>query len=293
MTARIIDGKLIAQKLREELAEKVKHLKHRYMVTPGLAVLLVGNNPASEVYVNNKIKACQEVGINSFEYRLPHDALQKHIIAKIEHLNNDPKVHGVLIQLPLPEHVDTEEVMEALSPEKDVDGFHVNNLGKLMTGQKDGFVACTPLGCLHLIKQVLPQLSGKKAVVIGRSNIVGKPMAQLLLQENCTVTMVHSKTRDITRETKEADILVAAIGSPLLVDRHWVKEGAVVIDVGINRVESEGRQILVGDVAFRDVRNIVSAITPVPGGVGPMTIAYLLANTFKAACIQRRIKEFL
>ncbi len=287
----IIDGKLFAENLRKRIATQVNILKEKHRITPGLAVVLVGADPASQVYVRNKGKQTKEVGMNSFEFALPADIGQKQLLARIEQLNKDPKVHGILVQLPLPADIDEVTVINAILPEKDVDGFHPVNIGRLVTGQNNGTVPCTPLGCLMLIQDVLGNdLSGKKAVVIGRSNIVGKPMAQLLLNASCTVTVVHSKTKNIKEECRNADILVAAVGRPEMVRADWVKPGAVVIDVGINRLTSlEGKDRLVGDVAFEEVKNVASAITPVPGGVGPMTIACLLQNTLKATCIQKNI----
>ncbi len=288
--ARLIDGKEEAGKLRATLAEQVKLLKSRHNITPGLAVILVGDDPASAIYVANKGKQTAEVGMNSFEYRMAADTPQKSLLAKIDSLNNDPKIHGILVQLPLPSHIDEKAVISAINPGKDVDGFHVANVGRLSTGL-DGLTPCTPSGCLILLKSVLGNdLSGKKAIVIGRSNIVGKPMANLLLNESCTVTIVHSKTKDLVAECRQADIIVAAVGRPELVRGDWVKPGAVVIDVGINRVTTpEGKTKLLGDVAFEEVAQVAGAITPVPGGVGPMTIACLLQNTLKAACKLRNV----
>lgn len=289
-SAAIIDGKLFAENLRNRIAGQVKILQEKHRITPGLAVVLVGEDPASQVYVRNKAKQTKEVGMNSFEFVLPIDIGQKQLLARIEQLNKDPKVHGILVQLPLPADIDEVTVINAILPEKDVDGFHPVNIGRLVTGQSNGTVPCTPLGCLMLIKDTLGDLTGKKAVVIGRSNIVGKPMAQLLLNESCTVTIVHSKTKNIKEECRSADIIVAAVGRPEMVKADWVKPGAVVIDVGINRISTDdGKSKLVGDVAFEDVKNVASAITPVPGGVGPMTIACLLQNTLKATCLQKTI----
>jgi len=288
----IIDGTSIAIALRDKIVEKVKSLKMKHNLTPGLAAVLVGDDPASEIYVRKKLKACQEVGIHSFEYRMPHDTLQKHLINKIEHLNNDPKVHGILVQLPLPKHIDEATIINVIAPNKDVDGFNVANIGKLVAGQSNGFVPCTPLGCLKLIKTITTDLTGLKVVVIGKSNIVGKPIASLLLREECTVTIVHSNTQNIMDETKTADILVTATGSPGLVKRQWVKPGAIVIDVGITRViQPDGSYKIVGDVDFEDVKDIVGYITPVPGGVGPMTITCLLENTIRAACKSKHLNE--
>ena len=271
----IIDGKQIAKDLRAELAERVKALD----ITPGLAVVLVGNDPASDVYVRNKVRSTKEVGMNSFEYRMDESTSEEELLAKIDELNNRDDVHGILVQSPVPDHIDYEKIVEAIDIRKDVDGFHDESIGRLANG-REGFVACTPLGCLKLLKTVMPDLSGKKAVIIGRSTIVGKPMALLLINESCTVTVCHSRTQNIEEECRNADILVAAVGRAKLVKKDWVKPGAVVIDVGINRGE-DGK--LVGDVDFDDVKDTASAITPVPGGVGPMTIACLLHNTVKAA----------
>lgn len=286
----VIDGKAIAADLRSKVALEVGAIKKSHQVTPGLAVVLVGNDPASEVYVASKGKMCREVGMESFDYRLPVTTTQAELLKKIEELNQDDRVDGILVQLPLPRHINESAVINAIDPAKDVDGFHVINAGKLATGQ-DGMVPCTPLGCIILIKSVLgDNLSGKNAVVIGRSNIVGKPIAQLLLRENCTVTVTHSHTKKLPQICQRADIVVAAIGKPEMVKSEWVKGHSVVIDVGINRVTlSDGSQRLVGDVAFAEAAQNAKAITPVPGGVGPMTIACLLANTLKAACMRRNI----
>jgi len=279
MAASRIDGKAFAASLRAQVAEGVATVKQRGL-TPGLAVVLVGDDAASHVYVNSKKKACAEAGIASFETLLPANVSQEALLAEITRLNNDAAVHGILVQLPLPHHTDAQAIINAIDPAKDVDGFHVVNAGKLAVGQ-DGLVPCTPLGCLLLLRDQLGRLAGKHAVIIGRSNIVGKPMAQLLLRESCTVTVCHSKTVDLAAETRRADILVAAIGQPNFVKGDWVKPGATVIDVGINRL-SDGK--LVGDVDFTPVSEVAGAITPVPGGVGPMTIACLLRNTLQAAC---------
>lgn len=289
--ARLIDGKAFAENLRNKIATQVEVLKSKHHITPGLAVVLVGNDPASQVYVRNKGKQTKEVGMNSFEYILPEDTTQKQLIAKVESLNKDSKVHGILVQLPLPKHIDETSIINAIVPEKDVDGFHPVNVGKVTTGQKDAMVSCTPLGCILLINDVLGNdLSGKKALVIGRSNIVGKPVANLLIQQNATVTIAHSRTSNLKEECKQADIIVAAVGKPLLVKGDWIKPGAVIIDVGINRTtQGDGSTKLVGDVDFESAKTIASAITPVPGGVGPMTIACLLQNTLKATCQQKQI----
>lgn len=289
-SAKVIDGKAFAESLRRDVAAQVAVLKEKYHVTPGLAVVLVGSDPASQVYVRNKAKQTKEAGMNSFEYVLPEDTTQKQLLAKVESLNKDSKVHGILVQLPLPKHIDENAVINAVLPEKDVDGFHPVNVGKLATGQEDGLIPCTPMGCVMLIKKALgADLSGKKALVIGRSNIVGKPVASLLVQRNATVTIAHSRTKDLMAECKQADIVVAAVGKPEMVKGSWLKPGAVVIDVGINRITVGNATKLVGDVEFASASAVASAITPVPGGVGPMTIACLLANTLKATCQQRNI----
>jgi len=284
---KIIDGKAFAEKVRGDVARDVAALKANHSVTPGLAVVLVGEDPASQVYVRNKGKQTVEAGMNSFEHKLPDTTTQSELLAVVEKLNNDPTVHGILVQLPLPKQIDEAAVINTIAPAKDVDGFHVINAGLLATGG-DAMVPCTPLGCLMMLKDTLGSLSGLNAVVIGRSNIVGKPMAQLLLAESCTVTIAHSRTRDIEDVCARADILVAAVGRPEMVKASWIKEGAAVIDVGINRVDApekgEGKTKLVGDVDFADAQGKAGAITPVPGGVGPMTIACLLRNTVTAAC---------
>lgn len=280
---KIIDGKKFAENLRTDIAGRVAKLKAEKGIVAGLAVVLVGNNPASEVYVRNKGKQTKEVGMESFEFQLPETTSEAELLAKINELNNNKKVHGILVQLPLPKHINEDAIINAISPTKDVDGFHILNAGKLATGQ-EGFVPCTPLGCLMLLKDTIGDLSGKHAVVIGRSNIVGKPMASLLLKESCTVTIAHSKTVNLPELLKLADIVVAAVGRPNMVKGEWLKDGAVVIDVGINRVEVEdGKTKLVGDVDFASCQGIASAITPVPGGVGPMTIACLLENSYRAS----------
>lgn len=287
MASTLIDGKAFAEKLRLRVAEGVATLKAASGVKPGLAVVLVGADPASEIYVRNKGKMTVEVGMESIEHKLPADTSEEALLALVDLLNADSDIHGILVQLPLPGHIDETKVINRIAPEKDVDGFHILNAGKLATGQKDGLVPCTPLGCLLLLKEYAGDLSGKHAVVLGRSNIVGKPMASLLLGESCTVTIAHSRTKDLAALCRTADILVAAVGKPELVKADWVKPGAAVIDVGINRLppqpgEEKGR--VVGDVAFSEVAQVAGAITPVPGGVGPMTIAMLLYNTLKAAC---------
>lgn len=272
----IINGKAMAAKVREEIAKDVSALPYQ----PGLAVILVGDDPASHVYVRNKIKACEKVGIRSIEKRLPADATNEDIAGVIEPLNNDPEVDGILLQLPLPKHLDSDMLVQMIAPEKDVDGLNFVNVGALVAGRDNGLIPCTPQGSMILIKSVKENLSGMNAVVIGRSLLFGKPMAHLLLQENCTVTMAHSRTRDLEAVCKQADILVAAVGVEKLVKGDWVKPDAVIIDVGINRMEN-GK--LCGDVDFDAAKDVASAITPVPGGVGPMTITCLLANTVKAA----------
>lgn len=282
----IIDGKGFAAGVRGKVAQAVEMLKTQHQLTPGLAVVLVGEDPASQVYVRNKKKMTLEVGMNSFDHVLPADTTQEALLKLVEQLNQDASVHGILVQLPLPSHMDEQAVINAIDPAKDVDGFNVVNTGKLATNQSDALISCTPLGCLMLIQDVLGEdLSGKHAVVMGRSNIVGKPMAQLLLNHNATVTVCHSRTAHIETLCAQADILVAAVGRAQMVKADWVKDGAVVIDVGINRVEQpDGKAKLIGDVAFDEVAAKASAITPVPGGVGPMTIACLLRNTLQAAC---------
>lgn len=289
--AKIIDGKAFAAGLRERVAKEVEKLKSEQGITPGLAVVLVGEDPASQVYVRNKGKQTVEAGMNSFEFKMSADTSQDELLAKVEELNSDPKVHGILVQLPLPKQIDEQAVLAAINPDKDVDGFHVVNVGRLATGSGKGLVPCTPLGCTMLLKDHFGgSLSGKKAVVIGRSNIVGKPMFNLLLQESCTVTVAHSRTQDLPEEVAQADIVIAAVGRPEMVKGEWLKDGAVVIDVGINRIEKpDGGTRLVGDVDFDSAKERASAITPVPGGVGPMTIACLLANTLTAACQQNNL----
>ncbi len=291
MTASIIDGKAFAANLKEEIARKVRILKELHGLIPGLAVVLVGEDPASQVYVRNKNKSTIAAGMNSFEYLMKDDVSEADLITKVKELNDDPAVHGILVQLPLPKHINEAAVIETIAPEKDVDGFHVINSGLLATGG-DGMVPCTPLGCIMMLKDQLGSLSGLDAVVVGRSNIVGKPMAQLLLNESCTVTIAHSRTRNLAEVVGRSDIVVAAVGVPELVKGDWIKEGATVIDVGINRIEKDdGKTKLVGDVEFDSAVLRAGAITPVPGGVGPMTIAVLLKNTVTAACRQAGIDE--
>jgi methylenetetrahydrofolate dehydrogenase (NADP+)/methenyltetrahydrofolate cyclohydrolase len=288
MTARIIDGKAIAADLREKVAGEVARLKRDHNLQPGLAVVLVGNNPASEVYVRSKGKQTTEAGMNSFEHKLPDSASEAEVLALVAKLNADPAVHGILVQLPLPEQIDAQKVLNTIDPAKDVDGFHPINAGRLATGLP-ALTACTPLGCVMLAKAVLPNLSGLDAVVVGRSNIVGKPVAQLLLNENCTVTIAHSRTKDLPGVVRRADLVIAAVGRPEMIRGDWIKPGATVIDVGINRVPGKeaGKTRLVGDVAYDEAAQVAGAITPVPGGVGPMTIACLLVNTVRAACAIR------
>ncbi len=286
----LIDGKAFAENLRKRIAADVTRLKSDHGFTPGLAVVLVGEDPASRVYVKNKAAQTVEVGMASFEHKLPPTTGQAELLALVKTLNDDPAVNGILVQLPLPKQIDPQAVLDAIDPAKDVDGFHVVNAGRLATGG-EALVPCTPLGCLLLLKDRLGDLSGKRAVVVGRSNIVGKPMAQLLLGESCTVTIAHSRTRDLPGECRRAEILVAAVGKPEMVKGDWVAPGATVIDVGINRIQMpDGKGRLVGDVAFAEAAKHAGAITPVPGGVGPMTIACLLKNTVTAGCRQRGIK---
>ena len=277
MSAKILDGKTMSAELKEQIAARTEQLKARGIV-PGLAVILVGDNPASEIYVRNKQNGCQEVGFYSETIRMDRETTQQELESTIDRLNGDPKIHGILVQLPLPAHLDEQKALMKILPEKDVDGFHLINAGHLMTGT-EGVIACTPKGALHMIKSTGLDLTGKEAVVIGRSNIVGKPMAMLLLQENCTVTMCHSRTRNLKEHTRNADILVVAVGKAGMVTADMVKPGAVVIDVGINRVDGKVR----GDVDFDSVSEVAGWITPVPGGVGRMTIAMLLSNTADAA----------
>jgi len=293
MTAKIIDGKAFAANVRGRVAEQVAAMKAAHGITPGLAVVLVGEDPASQVYVRSKGKQTVEAGMNSFEHKLAADTPEAELLALIDSLNGDPAVNGILVQLPLPGHIDEEKVLAAVDPAKDVDGFHISNVGLLATGQK-AMVPCTPLGCLMLLRDELGDLSGKNAVVIGRSNIVGKPMAQLLLRDSCTVTVAHSRTQDLPGVVRRADIVVAAVGRPEMVKGDWLKPGATVIDVGINRLPPEeegGKGRLVGDVDFASAAEVAGAITPVPGGVGPMTIACLLANTLTATCRANGLDE--
>jgi methylenetetrahydrofolate dehydrogenase (NADP+) / methenyltetrahydrofolate cyclohydrolase len=290
MHPRVIDGKAVAAEVRAGVAKDVKALQASHGVTPGLAVVLVGEDPASKVYVKNKGEQTKEAGMNSWEYRLPAETSEAEILAIVEKLNNDPAVNGILVQLPLPKHVNAERVLNTIDPNKDVDGFHPVNVGRLWIGERT-LVPCTPTGSVILAKTVQPNLSGLNAVVIGRSNIVGKPVSALLLRENCTVTIAHSRTRNIENVIKGADLLIAAVGIPEMVRGDWLKPGAIVIDVGINRVPSaNGKTKLVGDCNYDDCARVAGAITPVPGGVGPMTIACLLQNTVEAAKMQHGIK---
>lgn len=286
----LIDGKAIAERVRADVARDVAALKARNGFTPGLAVVLVGEDPASQVYVRNKGRQTAEAGMASFEHRLPATAGESEVLAMVERLNRDPQVDGILVQLPLPPHVSAQKVIAAIDPDKDVDGFHPLNAGRLAIGER-ALVPCTPAGCLILAKSVLPKLTGMEAVIVGRSNIVGKPMAQLLLAEDCTVTVAHSRTRNLADVVARADLLVAAVGRPEMIAGSWIKPGAIVIDVGINRISlPNGKTRLVGDVAFDAAAERAKAITPVPGGVGPMTIACLLRNTVTAACSRRAVQ---
>ncbi len=292
MPTKIIDGKAFAATVREGVAADVARLKSSHGVTPGLAVVIVGEDPASQVYVRNKVTQTTETGMNSFHHELPAETSQEELLAKVSELNVDPAVNGILVQLPLPKHIDEAAVIAAIDPAKDVDGFHVVNSGLLATGG-GGMVPCTPLGCLMMLQDTLGDMSGMKAIVVGRSNIVGKPMAQLLLDANCTVTIAHSRTKNLAEEVRAADIVVAAVGRAEMVKGDWIKKGATVIDVGINRVPApergEGKTRLVGDVEYHAAAEHAAAITPVPGGVGPMTIACLLKNTVTATFRQNNI----
>lgn len=294
MTATVIDGKEFAARVRAKVAGHVTRLKDENGITPGLAVVLVGEDPASQVYVRSKGKMTVEVGMNSFEHKLDVNTSEEDLLALIEKLNNDPAVHGILCQLPLPKHLDEDLIINSISPAKDVDGFHISNVGLLGTGQKS-MVPCTPLGCLMMLRDHHGSISGMNAVVIGRSNIVGKPMAQLLLNDSATVTIAHSRTKDLADVVRAADIVVAAVGRPEMVPGDWIKQGATVIDVGINRIDApekgEGKTRLVGDVDYASCAEVAGAITPVPGGVGPMTIACLLANTVTACCRANGLAE--
>ncbi|KGM89706.1 methenyltetrahydrofolate cyclohydrolase/5,10-methylenetetrahydrofolate dehydrogenase (NADP+) [Roseovarius mucosus DSM 17069] len=290
MTAKVIDGKAFAAEVRAKVAAHVTRLKEENGITPGLAVVLVGEDPASQVYVRSKGKQTVEVGMNSYEHKLDADTSEADLLALIDRLNKDATVHGILVQLPLPKHLDSDLVINAIDPAKDVDGFHISNVGLLGTGQKS-MVPCTPLGCLMMLRDHHGSLAGMDAVVLGRSNIVGKPMAQLLLGDSCTVTIAHSRTKDLADVCRRADIVVAAVGRPEMVPGDWIKPGATVIDVGINRIERDGKTVLVGDVDYASAAAVAGAITPVPGGVGPMTIACLLANTLTACCRANGLAE--
>ena len=291
MTAQVIDGKAFAAEVRGKVAEHVARLKDKHDLVPGLAVVLVGEDPASQVYVRSKGKQTTEVGMKSVEHKLDIDTSEADLLALIDQLNNDASIHGILVQLPLPKHLDEDLVINSIDPAKDVDGFHISNVGLLGTGQKS-MVPCTPLGCLMMLRHHHGSLSGMDAVVIGRSNIVGKPMAQLLLGDSCTVTIAHSRTKDLADVVRRADIVVAAVGRPEMVPGDWIKEGATVIDVGINRIDKgDGKTKLVGDVDYASCAERAGAITPVPGGVGPMTIACLLANTLTATCRANGLEE--
>ena len=294
MTATIIDGKAFAAQVRGQVAQHVTRLKDDHGITPGLAVVLVGADPASEVYVKSKGKMTKEVGMKSVEHRLADTTSEAELLALIDTLNKDDTIHGILVQLPLPDHLNEDLVISAIDPAKDVDGFHISNVGLLGTGQKS-MVPCTPLGCLMMLRDYHGNLSGMDAVVIGRSNIVGKPMAQLLLNDSCTVTIAHSRTKDLAAVVRRADIVIAAVGRPEMVPGDWIKPGATIIDVGINRLDApergEGKTRLVGDVDFDSCAKVAGAITPVPGGVGPMTIACLLANTVTACCRAHDLPE--
>lgn len=295
MSAKIINGKEIADRMRLEIASQVGEIKKKFHITPALAVILVGNDPASEVYVGNKEKAAHVVGMNSIQFKMAADISEAELIAKICELNEDKKVHGILVQMPLPKHIDTKKIIHAIDYRKDVDGFHVINVGKLSIGEIDGIdkamIPCTPLGCLHLLKSVQGEnLAGLKTLIIGSSNIVGRPLARLLMLEGCTVTIANRNTRDLKAECLQSDVIISAAGVPNLVKADMAKNGVVVIDVGINRVQTSGNKPeLVGDVDFENVKKIASAITPVPGGVGPMTITYLLKNT--VTCCLKSIRH--
>jgi len=285
MTTKIIDGKKIAEEMRHDISLKVKEIKSKFHITPTLVVILVGNDPASEVYVSNKEKTAHAVGMNSIQFKMSEDISEAELIAKIEELNKDEKIHGILVQLPLPKHINSKKVIHAIDHRKDVDGFNIYNVGKLSVGEIEGIdkalVPCTPLGCVHLLKSTLGNdLSGLKTLVIGSSNIVGRPLARLLMLENCTVTVANRSTKNLKSECLQADVIFSAAGKINLITKDMVKKGAVIIDIGINRVnEANSKSRIVGDVDFENVKEVAMAITPVPGGVGPMTIAYLLKNT--------------
>jgi methylenetetrahydrofolate dehydrogenase (NADP+)/methenyltetrahydrofolate cyclohydrolase len=291
MTAQIIDGKLIAAQLRARVAQEVARLQREHGLTPGLAVVLVGHDPASEVYVRSKARHTRTAGMASFEHALPADVAEADLLALIDRLNRDPAVHGILVQLPLPKGIDSHRVIAAIDPGKDVDGLHPVNAGRLASGF-DALTPCTPLGCIMLTKTVRAELTGLNAIVIGRSNLVGRPLLQLLLNENATVTIAHSRTRDLPALCRQADLVYAAVGRPEMVRGDWIKPGATVIDVGINRLPGEGgKDRLIGDVAYAEAARVAGAITPVPGGVGPMTVACLLVNTVRAACASRGLPK--
>jgi methylenetetrahydrofolate dehydrogenase (NADP+)/methenyltetrahydrofolate cyclohydrolase len=283
--SKIISGTEFSAKLRAEIKRKVSKLKQDHSIVPGLAVVLVGEDPASQIYVRNKGVQTKEAGMNSYEHKLADDTSEKDLLDLIDQINRDNSVHGILVQLPLPKHINEHAVINSIAVEKDVDGFHLSNVGLLATGSNEGIVPCTPLGSIMMLKDHLGDLSGKKAIVVGRSNIVGKPMAALLLKESCTVTIAHSRTKNLKEECRQADILVAAVGRPEMIKGDWIKPGATIIDVGINRIEKEeGGTKLVGDVEFSSANEVAEAMTPVPGGVGPMTIACLLHNALQQAC---------
>lgn len=291
MTATLIDGKAFAAAIRTRVADHISRIREEAGIIPGLAVVLVGEDPASQVYVRNKGKQTVEVGMNSYEYKLPADVSKEELYALLAKLNADPAVHGILCQFPVPDHLSETDIVAQIDPAKDVDGLHVINAGLLASGQK-ALVSCTPLGCLMLLRDQFGSLSGKTAVVVGRSNLVGKPVAQLLLRDSCTVTIAHSRTEDLPSVVRQADIVIAAVGRPEMVLGDWIKPGATVIDVGINRIPTEaGKARLVGDVHFESAVQVAGAITPVPGGVGPMTIACLLANTLTACCRAHGLTE--
>lgn len=296
MSAKLIDGKAFAAGLRARVADKAGQLKSAHGITPGLAVILVGEDPASAVYVRNKGKAAHEAGLRSFDIQHPDTLSEDALLSQITELNGDASVNGILVQMPLPKHIDPARIIAAIDPLKDVDGFHPLNAGRLLSGEygvDHGLVACTPSGCMMLIKDILGEdISGKDAIVVGRSNIVGKPMAQLLLQESCTVTMAHSRSQDLPALCRRADILVAAVGRAEMIRGDWIKEGATIIDVGINRIQNaDGKAKLCGDVAFAEALRVAGAITPVPGGVGPMTIACLMRNTLVASALQAGLDQ--
>ena len=286
----VLDGKKFAEEIRSKIKDLGKQFIEETGFTPGLAVVVVGEHPASKVYVRNKIKQTKEVGFNSIEHKLPTNVSEKDLLSIVNDLNHDKKVNGILVQLPLPEHINSDVILDKIDPSKDVDGFHATNVGKLWSGL-NSLVPCTPLGCSLMIKKLYSDLSGKNAVIVGRSNIVGKPMAALLIKMNATVTIVHSRTKNIEEICKSADILIAAVGVPNMVKGTWIKKGCVIIDVGINRIEKDGKNILVGDVDFNEAIKSSSMITPVPGGVGPMTIACLLLNTLNASKAQYNLNE--